>query len=285
MLEPSQDELRDLVQGLYVCFETGFDFETFLKLVLLQMGLQDVTVTRRSRDGGIDLTARRVGLEELSHVDEIAYVVQAKRYAPDKPVKIESVRALRGVMPASSKGLFITTGYFSGDTESFAAGDASRPILLVDGEKLVRLCIDHKIGFDFRPVFSAESLRAQVDGLPGAATLGSRQTGPVPTGSIFLKTITSNDIRARIVSVPAPIAERLPKDADSLTIEFSPYFPPRLYAYRTDRKYLAGVTDVLRRFGLLGPRDARFPRSAEWIVGEDARMLRVLIAQNSDEVG
>ena len=93
----------------------------------------------------------RIGLEELSRVDQVKYVVQAKRYTPDRSVPLEAVRALRGVMNQNEKGLFITTARFSSDTESFALQDPGRPLILIDGAHLVRLCIDHQIGFRFRP--------------------------------------------------------------------------------------------------------------------------------------
>ena len=78
LIEPTSPETR-ILQQLYTSFPSGGEFEVFLKILLNKMGLEDVTVTRYARDGGIDLTARRPGLEELSRVDEVKYVVQAKR--------------------------------------------------------------------------------------------------------------------------------------------------------------------------------------------------------------
>lgn len=281
-LDLDDDEVRSLTVQLYESFETGETFETFLKLLLTEMGLEDVAVTRRTRDGGIDLTAMRVGLEELSHVDQVKYVAQAKRYTPDRSVPIEAVRALRGVMNPNEKGLFITTARFSSDARSFALQDPSRPLILIDGKRLVHLCIEHKIAFKFRPVFDQPLLLSQMGRLmtPADTQSGTPMvTGsPMPTDAVtFLKTVTTNDIRARIISLPWELGP-LVGDKPTLDVEFPPHFPMRSYQYRSDRRYISGVTDVFRRFGLLGPADERVSRQAQWSFDPTTRTARVVFA-------
>jgi len=83
MGELSADELDGFVEQLYAAFETGWAFEEFIKLLFIAMGLDNVTVTKRTRDGGIDLTALRRGVEGLSSMDEVTYVAQAKRHGPN----------------------------------------------------------------------------------------------------------------------------------------------------------------------------------------------------------
>ena len=87
-------ELDEFARQLYAAFDTGWDFEEFIKLLFIAMGLDDLTVTRRTRDGGIDLTALRRGVEGLSSMDEVQYVAQAKRSKPDTPAKLVDIRAL-----------------------------------------------------------------------------------------------------------------------------------------------------------------------------------------------
>jgi hypothetical protein len=120
-IDPDEQAVAEHLKQLYESFEDSFAFEQFLKGLLIEMGLQDVTVTRKSNDGGIDLTAVRPGLDALSRLDEVAYKVQAKRYAPERSVRIETLRALRGVVSHHQKGLFITTGKFPPRAEQFAA--------------------------------------------------------------------------------------------------------------------------------------------------------------------
>src|SRR5438105_976713 len=103
-------ELDALLHKMYLAFSTGTAFEKFLRVLLAKMGLEEVVVTGKSGDGGIDLIARRKGVEGLSNVDEVAYCVQAKRLTPGTSVSPRDVRALRGVLVDGAVGLFITTG-------------------------------------------------------------------------------------------------------------------------------------------------------------------------------
>lgn len=81
-IELNKEEYNALLEQFYTYFEDGYKFEEFLKIYLEKIGLEEVYVTKRSGDGGIDLTAIRKGIGGLSNaVDEPVYV-QAKRYAP-----------------------------------------------------------------------------------------------------------------------------------------------------------------------------------------------------------
>jgi restriction system protein len=273
LIDLTDAEQRECLQTLYASCPSGREFELFLKLVLSAMGLEDVSVTRYSRDNGVDLNARRSGLTG-DRFDEVRYVVQAKRLAPDRTVPIESVRALRGVLTDVSRGMFITTGRFSEQTTRFVAEDPSRPIVLVDGPALISTCVSLQVGFRFRPVLEREWLVRQIGALPSAAP----PIAATPDGArTFLKTITANDIRARIISLPWEMDDLLPSNAETLLIAFPPRIPPREYSYRRDRRYVAGVTEVLRQLGLLGPDNERYPKRAEWSVvpGQDVLSVRL----------
>lgn len=100
------------------------------------------------------MEAVRYGVGGFAGADAVDYFVQAKRNKPGTTIPIEKVRALRGVMPSGSKGIFITTANYSKKTEEFVDADPSRPIILIDGKSLVESCIDNEIGFVFTPVFS-----------------------------------------------------------------------------------------------------------------------------------
>lgn len=78
----SEDEISKFKQEFYDYFETGYEFEEFLKEYLLKMGLDEVEITQRSRDGGVDLKAIRKGVGDFSDIDITHYYVQAKRYSP-----------------------------------------------------------------------------------------------------------------------------------------------------------------------------------------------------------
>lgn len=270
----TKDMMENLVSQLYGTFETGWDFEEFVKILLIKMGLEDVTVTSKTADGGIDVIAVRRGVDGLSNVDEIKYVVQAKRYKPGKPVSIVDVRALRGVLPSSSKGIFITTGRFPKSAEAFAVEDESRPILLLDGESVINLCIEHKIGFRFEPVFDPEFLATQLK-------KGKPEQSKPKDGIVALRQVSSNDIRARILGVPTAIAQFLDPSRKKLTVCFPPDFGNNDYTYRSDRRYLAGVKKVMRHYGLLLPSGERNPRLSEWTYEPNKNLITVTFKDDS----
>ena len=60
-----EKEIVELQEKFYKYFETGYVFENFLKEYLLKIGLDEVEITQRSRDGGIDLKAIRKGIGDF----------------------------------------------------------------------------------------------------------------------------------------------------------------------------------------------------------------------------
>lgn len=127
-IEISDEKINEFLEQFYSYFESGYAFEEFLKVYLEKIGLDEVVVTQRSSDGGIDLEAVRYGVGGFAGADAVDYFVQAKRNKPGTTIPIEKVRALRGVMPSGSKGIFITTASYSKKTEEFVDADPSRPI-------------------------------------------------------------------------------------------------------------------------------------------------------------
>ncbi len=93
----------------------------------------------KSGDEGIDgiIKEDRLGLD-------IIYL-QAKRWEATvgRPEIQKFAGALQG--QRARKGIFITTSDFSRDAEEYAAKIESK-IILIDGEQLAQLLIDHNIG-------------------------------------------------------------------------------------------------------------------------------------------
>ncbi len=157
LIELKNEELKQYLNELYSSFDNGYEFEEFLKLFLERLGLEEVCVTPKSRDGGIDLTCTKSGVAGLSELDETRYYIQAKCFKPSSTISIKDLRELRGVMPNNYKGIFITTAKFSKDAEVFA-DDKDRPIILIDGINLIRQCINIGLGFNYKPVFDKTTL-------------------------------------------------------------------------------------------------------------------------------
>ena len=71
-------EIDELQQKFYEYFKTGYDFEEFLKEYLIRMGLDEVEITQRSRDGGVDLTAIRKGVGDFSELIQFITISKLK---------------------------------------------------------------------------------------------------------------------------------------------------------------------------------------------------------------
>ena len=124
-----------------------FAFERLIKRLLEEMDYQNVEVTSRSSDGGVDV----VGDIEVG-ITSVREVVQAKRHR--RAIQRKDLDALRGSLYRFNavRGTIVTTSRFSKGTQDAAFARGAAPITLVDGEKLVELLIEHGIGVRKRPI-------------------------------------------------------------------------------------------------------------------------------------
>ena len=122
-------------------------FEHVIKRLLEEMDCQNVDVTARSGDGGVDV----VGDIELG-ITSVREVVQVKRHR--KPIQRKDLDALRGSLYRFNavRGTIVTTSRFAQGTQKAAFATGAAPITLIDGEKLIDLLIEHGIGVRKRTV-------------------------------------------------------------------------------------------------------------------------------------
>ena len=267
-IEISEEKMNEFLEQFYGYFENGYVFEEFLKVYLEKIGLDEVIVTQRSSDGGIDLEAIRYGVGGLAGADSVEYYVQAKRNKPGTSIPIEKVRALRGVMPSGSKGIFVTTAGYSKKTQEFVNTDPSRPIILIDGKALVESCIDNEIGFIFTQVFRKDAMDALKD---SSDDLPQGKSDTTVSGDVKLivdKQISANDIRARILRLPKAITNMLSEDTQKVRVVFNGLSEKELTIAK-NRAYLAGVTDLYKESGLLADDGSYNPCKAIWKYFED----------------
>lgn len=263
IIELNETELKESVEKLYNSFDNGYEFEEFLKFFLEKLGLDEVTVTQRSRDGGIDLTCVKSGLNGLSNLDEVKYYVQAKRYKPSSTISIKDLRELRGIMPLNYKGIFVTTAKFPSGAKEFAEEDKSRQIILIDGKSLIQQCISIGLGFNLKPVFDAKALEnLTLKSNSIIQTPQSIQSDINKTKLILSKKITLNDIRARILRLPTEIEKEIPSEVESLQILIN----RKEYKLNinSDRSYLGGVTQLYKNEGLIKENNILIPKIATW---------------------
>ena len=57
--ELNNEKKKSILKEFYESFNTGFEFEEFLKPFLEKLGLDEVKVTKRTNDGGIDIECVR----------------------------------------------------------------------------------------------------------------------------------------------------------------------------------------------------------------------------------
>lgn len=262
-IEISEEKIKEFLEQFYGYFENGYAFEEFLKVYLEKIGLDEVVVTQRSSDGGIDLEAIRYGVGGLAGADSVEYYVQAKRNKPGTTIPIEKVRALRGVMPSGSKGIFVTTAGYTKKTQEFVDADPTRPIILIDGKALVESCIDNEIGFVFTPVFSKSAMDALKDSSDDVVENEVDGTEGNPLLFVVDKQITANDIRAKILRMPKLLIDLLNGDVKSLEISFNGLHP-KILNIDKKRCFLSGVTDLYKASGLIKEDGSYAPCKAVW---------------------
>ena len=129
-------------QLLSILMEMSPDaFERLAQRLLRESGFNQVEVTGRSGDGGID----GHGVVKLQGLLSFHVYFQCKRYR--NTVGSSAVRDFRGaLMGRADKGLIITTGTFTRDAVSEATRDGATPIDLIDGPELMDRLKDLGLG-------------------------------------------------------------------------------------------------------------------------------------------
>ena len=277
IIELKDDEIDDILNEFYNYFKTGYEFEEFLKIFLSKIGLDEIEVTQKSRDGGIDLKCLKNGIDELSDLDVVKYYVQAKRFKPNTNVSISEVRALRGVMPDGYKGIFITTGKFSSESYKFAEDTSSRPIILIDGKKLIKNCIERGLGFKSKPIFDEESLSYLMKKEINKNEKAIKET-KINIESFIKKEVTKNDIRTRILSIPTSIFEKLDNGKEEHIIKIQNKEEVNLKINRS-RKYFGGVTEIFKKNGLIMGKEIFIPKMSLWKYDEKEEKIIIIFEE------
>ena len=261
----NEEQYWDLIEQFYSYFETGYAFEEFLKLYLEKLGLDEVTVTQRSRDGGVDLLAKRVGIGGFSEADDVEYYIQAKRYGSKSRISVTKIRELKGTIPFGGKGVFITTAGFSSDAKKESANDPSKPVILIDGRTLIESCVEKGIGFSFVPQFS----KVEMDRLTKSAASNADATDK--PWKVVEKQISASDIRAQILRIPRVIRDEIPPDTSKYVVSFNNDFTKELSIDKY-RVYFAKVIDVYQKYGLIDAEGVYYPKKAIWNLSREGNL-------------
>lgn len=133
-------------------------FERLILDLLTKMGygagnLANSQMTKTTGDGGIDgiINEDALGLD--------AVYIQAKRYASDSKVGRPALQAFVGSLTGegATKGVFVTTSDFSKEARDYL-NKVQHRIVLVNGERLARLMIQHEVGVRARRTYVLRSV-------------------------------------------------------------------------------------------------------------------------------
>lgn len=144
-------EVLDLVSSSSPAF-----FERLVVEVLVKMGyggtLRDAgQAIGKSGDGGVDgiIKEDRLGLDVI--------YIQAKRW--ENTVGRPEIQKFAGALQGhrARKGVFITTASFSGEALEYV-GRIDSKIVLIDGEELARLMVEHGVGVTTGTVYEVKRI-------------------------------------------------------------------------------------------------------------------------------
>lgn len=133
-------------------------FEKLVVDLLLQMGYggsrKDAgAAIGKSSDGGIDGTINedKLGLDVI--------YLQAKRYT--NPVPISHVRDFAGALMGkrARKGILVTTSTLPSSAYNYVS-QIEHKIILIDGERLTRLMVDHHVGVSVEQTFQIKKIHS-----------------------------------------------------------------------------------------------------------------------------
>jgi restriction system protein len=162
LLETAYQKLRenlsaDLLKTVSECSPAFFERLVIDLLVTMGYGGSRKEAGKaigRSGDEGIDgiINEDRLGLDVI--------YIQAKRWQTSigRPEIQKFAGALQG--HRAKKGIFITTSFFTKEAQDYVSKIDSK-IILIDGEQLAQLMIDHNIGLT--PIASYETKRVDSD--------------------------------------------------------------------------------------------------------------------------
>jgi len=137
---------RELLEHLQAV--TPEEFEQLIGQLLVALGFEDVSVTRISSDGGIDVRGTLV----VGDVIRTRMAVQAKKWKKGNNVQAPTVQQVRGSLGAHEQGLIITTSGFSKGASVEAQRLDAVPVGLMNGQQLTGLLIEHQIGVRREPM-------------------------------------------------------------------------------------------------------------------------------------
>lgn len=248
-----------------------FQFEFLIADLLQKIGFENIEVTARSGDKGIDIVANLT----VGGVTNVKTVVQVKRYRSDNRISGRVVRELRGAAEVDQRGLVITTSEFQKSARDESTAPNKMPVSLINGAELIDLMVRYEVGVkkEVATVLSidGEYFENQV-GSESVSPLDAgknRSLWPLPGGTRqYVDTL--NEL---LQAVHGGINDR--NDLVSWLVDS--------YENVSSRKTAFGYTNVPKSMGLLAVRDGRLelsPDGIRYLKTKDLGLLHSIISEN-----
>ena len=146
--EPWKAELAEIMHTM-----NPYAFERLAMLLLRECGFSQVTVTKKSGDGGIDGT----GKLRINGIFSFNVAFQCKRYKDRNSVTAGDIRDFRGSLTTDiEKGVFITTSSFTKSARDEASNAGKQQIDLIDGEEFINKLIEYGLGVKERTIYEVD---------------------------------------------------------------------------------------------------------------------------------
>lgn len=145
-LGPWRVELADTLHKM-----NPYAFERLSMLLLRECGFSQVSVTKKSGDGGIDGT----GKLRINGIFSFNVAFQCKRFVGS--VSAGDIRDFRGSLTTDiEKGVFITTGTFTKAAREEASNAGKQQIDLIDGEEFINKLIEYRLGVKEKTIYEVD---------------------------------------------------------------------------------------------------------------------------------
>ena len=145
-LEPWKLELSDIIKNM-----NPFAFERLTQRILRECGFSQVSVTKKTSDGGID----GFGKLKIGGIFTYNVAFQCKRYSGS--VAASEIRDFRGSLTKNiEKGIFITTGSFTRQAIEEASNAGKQQIDLIDGSDFVDTLVEFQSGINAKTIYEVD---------------------------------------------------------------------------------------------------------------------------------
>ena len=145
-LEPWRTELAETLHSM-----DPYAFERLSMLLLRECGFSQVSVTKKSGDGGIDGT----GKLRINGIFSFNVAFQCKRFVGS--ISAGDIRDFRGSLTTDiEKGVFITTGTFTKAAREEASNAGKQQIDLIDGEEFINKLIEYRLGVREKTIYEVD---------------------------------------------------------------------------------------------------------------------------------